>query len=89
MLATAEGEVRGLWSEVNELTSAAREQDRIAHEDAARLIEIAEVAYRGGELGVLELLDAYRGAYEAELQALEMASSARQARVELNRMTGG
>ena len=88
-LATAEGEVRGLWSEVNELTSAAREQDRIAHEDAARLIEIAEVAYRGGELGVLELLDAYRGAYEAELQALEMASSARLARVELNRMTGG
>jgi cobalt-zinc-cadmium efflux system outer membrane protein len=87
-LAAAEGELRGLWIEVTELTSAAREQHRVAREDAARLIEIAEVAYRGGELGVLELLDAYRGANEVELQALEMAASARQARVELNRMTG-
>jgi len=88
-LAEAEGKVRGRWTEVAELTAAARDQDRAAHEEGARLIAIAEAAYRGGELGVLELLDAYRGAYEAELQALDMAASAREARIELDRLTGG
>ena len=88
-LAEAEGKVRGRWTEVAELTAAARDQDRAAHEEGARLIAIAEAAYRGGELGVLELLDAYRGAYEAELQALDMAASAREARIELDRLAGG
>lgn len=88
-LAAAEGELRGRWSEVTELTTAAREQHRSTRQSAARLIEIAEAAYRGGEIGVLELLDAYRGTYEAKLQALSMAASAREARVALDQMTEG
>ncbi len=88
-LAAAEGEIRGLWREVTVLTSAAWEQHGVARKEAARLVRIAEVAYQGGEIGVLELLDAYRGAHDAELQALEMAAAARQAQVELDRLTGG
>ncbi|MGC1952954.1 MAG: TolC family protein, partial [Gammaproteobacteria bacterium] len=88
-LAAAEGELRGRWNEVTDLTMAAREQHRSTRESAARLIEIAEAAYRGGEIGVLELLDAYRGTYEAKLQALSMAASAREARVALDQMTEG
>jgi len=88
-LATAEGEVRGRWLELNELIATAHSQQEEARVDAKRLVEIAEAAYRGGELGVLELLDAYRGAHEAELLALRIATLARHARIELDRLTGG
>ena len=88
-LTAAEGEVRGGWQEVTELIATAQAQRDAGHADALRLIEIAEAAYRGGELGVLELLDAYRGAHEIELLVLTLAASARQARIELDRLTGG
>lgn len=87
--AAAEGEVRGRWREVMDLTSTAWDRHRAAREEAARLVKIAEVAYRGGEIGILELLDAYRGAHDSELQALETAGAARQAQIELDRLTGG
>lgn len=88
-LAAAEGEVRGRWREVTDLTSAAWDQHRAAREEAARLVKIAEVAYRGGEIGILELLDAYRGVHDAELQALETAVVARRTQIALDRLTGG
>ena len=88
-LAAAEGEVRGRWREVTDLTGAAWDQHRAAREEAARLVKIAEVAYRGGEIGILELLDAYRGVHDAELQALETAVVARRTQIALDRLTGG
>ncbi|MDT8320190.1 MAG: TolC family protein [Xanthomonadales bacterium] len=88
-LAGAKGEVRGRWQEVNELIATAQSQRHDVRVEANRLIEIAEAGYRGGELGVLELLDAYRGAHEAELLAVSIAAAARQARIELDRLTGG
>ncbi len=45
--------------------------------------------YRGGELGVLELLDAYRGAEEDEERALDLEFQARRARIELELSSGG
>lgn len=56
---------------------------------AAELVRTAEAAYAGGELGILELLDAYRGALDAELQALELEWGARRARIEVDRALGG
>ena len=88
-LTAAEGEIRGRWNEVTDLINTAWSQHRTAHEEATRLVKIAEVAYRGGEIGILELLDAYRGAHEAQLQVLETAVAARQAQIELDRLTGG
>ncbi len=52
------------------------------------VVRIASAGYAGGELGLLELLDAYRGAAEDSLSALEMEHAARHARIELDRMTG-
>ena len=87
-VAAAAGEIRGLWHEVTALTGAAWERRQRAREQAGRLVALAEIAYRGGEIGILELLDAYRGAHDAELEALETAATARQARIELDRLTG-
>jgi cobalt-zinc-cadmium efflux system outer membrane protein len=55
---------------------------------SADLLRIAESAYRAGESTVLELLDAYKGALEAELTALDLEWKARDARIELDQLTG-
>jgi cobalt-zinc-cadmium efflux system outer membrane protein len=89
LLQQAQGEVTGLWRELTGLRSAALEARRGADEEVSEMIRIAEAAYEGGELGVLELLDAYRSAYLAEIQALELAAAARLASIELDLLTGG
>ena len=48
----------------------------------------AEAAYQGGESTLLELLDAYRGALEAEMTALDLEWKARQARIDYDLLTG-
>lgn len=56
---------------------------------SADLMRIATAGYEGGEMGIFELLDAYRGAVDDELTALDMELTARRANVELDRLTGG
>ena len=51
-------------------------------------MRIAEVAYRAGESTVLELLDAYKGALDAETTALDLEWKAREVRIELDQLTG-
>jgi outer membrane protein, heavy metal efflux system len=84
----AVGDVRGLWQQAQALTEAARRLREQAVSHASELIQTAEVAYQGGEMGILELLDAYRSTLDAEVQALELEFSARQAGIELDRLTG-
>jgi cobalt-zinc-cadmium efflux system outer membrane protein len=62
-----------------------RDETRGLSVDLAR---IAGAGYSGGELGLLELLDAYRGAAEDELTALDLELAAREARIEIDRLTG-
>jgi cobalt-zinc-cadmium efflux system outer membrane protein len=88
-LAMAGGEVRGLWAESRRLTTAARHYREQTARTSAVLVRTAEAAYRGGELGILELLDAHRSVLEDELQALDLEMAARRARIELDRITGG
>ncbi|MFB6259753.1 MAG: hypothetical protein ABEJ96_11940 [Thiohalorhabdaceae bacterium] len=57
--------------------------------ESGEVTEIAESAYRAGELGILELLDAYRGQLDARLRALEMARAARASWIDLARTAGG
>lgn len=87
-LSRAAGEARGLWRQTNELMEAARRFRAQAVKPSLELVRTAEAAYRGGETGILELLDAYRSMLEADLQALELELSARQAGIELDRLTG-
>jgi cobalt-zinc-cadmium efflux system outer membrane protein len=83
-----DGELGGARSEAVRLRRAAaefREQTTAASGD---LVRIASAGYEGGELGLLELLDAYRGAADDSLSALDMEHAARRARIEIDRLTG-
>jgi len=88
-ISAATAEVRGLHAQAGALAEAARGFRAEALEPSRRLIATADAAYRGGELGILELVDAHRGALDAELQALELELAARRARLDLDLATGG
>jgi cobalt-zinc-cadmium efflux system outer membrane protein len=55
---------------------------------SADLLRMTSRGYEAGELTLLELLDAYRGAQEDEATAIDMELAARRARIELDRLTG-
>ena len=73
-------------SEVLSMRQAAlaREQEDAAEE----LTQIAEVAYREGEVGILELLDAIRTASRARIRTIELRLEARLAEIALERAVG-
>jgi outer membrane protein, heavy metal efflux system len=83
------GEVSGLAAEARELRNAARLFREQALPTSERLTATAEAAYRAGEVGILELLDAYRTALDAEIEAAELERRAREAEIELTRALGG
>ena len=78
----AEGELHGLYRQAEGLRATAADYRSRAVAASPELLRIAETAYQGGESSLLELLDAYRGALEAETTALELEHRARQARIE-------
>ncbi len=82
------GEVGGLAAEARELRHAARLFREQALPTSERLTATAEAAYRAGEVGILELLDAYRTALDAEVEAAELEQRAREAEIELTRALG-
>lgn len=86
--ARAEGDLRGLHRQVERLVAAATDYRRRAVGESAELLRIAEAAYQGGESTLLELLDAYRGALEAEMTALDLEWKARQTRIDYDLLTG-
>lgn len=57
-------------------------------EKGVELARIAQIAYREGEQGILELLDAQRVSLLSQLRALELSASAKQAEIELDRAAG-
>ncbi len=83
-----DGELDGARAEAVRLRRAAAELRKQTSSASGDLVRMSSVGYEGGELGILELLDAYRGAAEDDLNALDMAQSARRARIELDRLTG-
>lgn len=84
----AEGDLRGLHRQTERLILAAEEYRANAAAAAPDLLRIAEAAYQGGESTLLELLDAYRGALEAETTALDLEWKAREARIDYDLLTG-
>jgi outer membrane protein, heavy metal efflux system len=87
--AEAAAQVRGLWVEATRIWDAARRFRTDAGDASQRLVRTADAGYRAGEMSILELLDAYRAAIDAESQSLDLELSARRARIELDRATGG
>ena len=84
----AEGQLRGLHRQVTQLVAAAGRYRNEAAAQSGDLVRIADSAYRAGESTVLELLDAYKGALEAEITALDLEWKAREASIELDQLTG-
>lgn len=85
----ARGDVGALAAEARELRNAARLFREQALPTSQRLTATAEAAYRAGEVGILELLDAYRTALDAEVEAAGLEQRAREAEIELTRALGG
>jgi cobalt-zinc-cadmium efflux system outer membrane protein len=54
----------------------------------AELVKIATVAYQEGEIGILQLLDAYRTQRQAQLRLLDVQSAVKEAQLELERVVG-
>ncbi len=84
----AEGELLGLHRQATQLIATAARYRAEAVAPSAELVRIAESAYRAGESTVFELLDAYKGALETELTALDLEWKARAARIEIDQLTG-
>jgi cobalt-zinc-cadmium efflux system outer membrane protein len=83
-----EGEIAGACAELVRLRTAALKFRTDAQAASREVVRIATAGYAGGEINMLELLDAYRGSADDELTALDMELGARRARVELDRVTG-
>ena len=73
-------------SEVLAVRQAALSQEQPGA--AEELSQIAEVAYRDGEVGILELLDAVRTASRARIRSIELRLDARLAQIALERAVG-
>jgi cobalt-zinc-cadmium efflux system outer membrane protein len=73
-------------SEALALRQAAVSED--AEKAGDELTRIAEVAYREGEVGILELLDAVRTASRARIRSIELQLDARLAQIALERAVG-
>jgi cobalt-zinc-cadmium efflux system outer membrane protein len=86
--ADAAATVAGLHAEAAALAEAARRSQEDAPRRAEVLLSAADAGYRGGELGVVELVDAYRAALDAELQQVDLAWTARDARIALDEAAG-
>ena len=73
-------------SEALALRQAAVSEEQQAAGD--ELAQIAEVAYREGEVGILELLDAVRTASRARTRSIDLRLEARLAQIALERAVG-
>jgi cobalt-zinc-cadmium efflux system outer membrane protein len=79
-------------AEITRALEALALRQTAASEDAQaagdELTQIAEVAYREGEVGILELLDAVRTASRARMRSIELRLDARLAQIALERAVG-
>ena len=81
-------EVEALRSQSAHTRAVAQRFREESSQTSSALMRTATAGYEGGELGLFELLDAFRGAADDELAALDMELSARHAAIELDRLTG-
>lgn len=88
LVARAVGEIRALSAEEQELRESAVAFRESAASSSDQLIEIATVAYRAGEVGILELLDAFRSAVDADAEMIDLELRTRLAAIELAHAAG-
>jgi len=86
LLREAQAEVYAALEEAG--AHRAAEDTYAAAGTAEDLIRIARAAYEGGEMRILELLDAYRTALGVRLRMIDLRAEARRAELALNRALG-
>lgn len=84
-----QSQLRSLWYRSVQLRDNARLFSQQSVAASKQLVAIAETSYQMNEVGVLELIDAYRSTLEAEIAALKLALEARLSRIALDEMTAG
>lgn len=67
---------------------ALQEFERETGESGQELLRIARVGYEEGDLGILQLLDAYRVRRQTQLRRLELESAVKDIEIELSRVAG-
>ena len=83
-----QAEVTGAFEALRMRSRAAADYRLRFEEQGSELERIAQTAYQEGELGILELLDAYRVRRQSSLRALELSAASKQAEIELERAAG-
>jgi cobalt-zinc-cadmium efflux system outer membrane protein len=89
--AAVEADIRGQITRAAEAFALRRQSGEAVAaslSSADELISIADVAYREGEIGILQLLDAYRTAARARERAIETNLNLRLAQIALERAVG-
>ncbi len=79
--------ITGAWRALRIRLDAQHEYEAEAA-PMADLVRIATLAYQEGEIGILQLLDAYRAQRLAGLRVLELQALSKEARIELDRVIG-
>lgn len=87
-LTKADAELRGAWRQADELRKAVLAYRHDVSNGSQNLSGIAEAAYRAGEAGLLELLDAYRTELDFSTTELDLALRARFANIDLETLSG-
>lgn len=87
-LSKADAGLRGAWHQANELREAALAYRSNSTDGSQNLSGIAEAAYRAGEAGLLELIDAYRTELDFSTTELDLALRARLAHIDLETLSG-
>ncbi|MDT0617471.1 TolC family protein [Salinisphaera sp. P385] len=88
-LAELRGDIRGRWLQLRALLENVEDYRQSNAASTRKLLRAAESGYRGAEVGVLEVVDAYESALEATLRVLELQKQARDAHIDLQALTHG
>ncbi|MBI4443818.1 MAG: TolC family protein [Acidobacteria bacterium] len=83
-----QSEIKGAYEAMQMRRQAAEEYRLQFEQQGPRLEQIAQIAYQEGELGILELLDAYRLRRLSSLRTLELTAASKQAEISLERAIG-
>jgi cobalt-zinc-cadmium efflux system outer membrane protein len=80
--------LRGAWEETQARLRAVDTYQKRAVAQTEDLVRIARSAYEGGEVGILELLDAFRTQREVRFRMQDLIAAARQSALDLERLAG-
>ncbi len=81
-------EVAGAYDVYAARLDALNAFERETRDVGEELLQTARVGYQEGELGILQLLDAYRIQRQTELRRLELQSAVKEIEIELSRSAG-